>query len=89
MADARLPDDFYDLVSHHLPPEQPVGPKGGRPRIGHRIALKVIWFVLVTGCRWGCSRSGIKDIGEKRAVLSGRGPELAVRALPKGDPFLA
>jgi transposase len=62
MADARLPDDFYDLVSHHLPPEQPVGPKGGRPRIGHRVALKVIWFVLVTGCRWqdvppemGCS----------------------------------
>jgi transposase len=62
MADARLPDDFYDLVSHHLPPEQPVGPKGGRPRISHRIALKVIWFVLVSGCRWqdvppemGCS----------------------------------
>ena len=62
MAEARLPDDFYDLVSHHLPPEQPAGPKGGRPRIGHRVALKVIWFVLVTGCRWedvphemGCS----------------------------------
>jgi transposase len=62
MADARLPDDFYDLLSHHLPPEQPVGPKGGRPRIPHRVALKVIWFVLVTGCRWadvppemGCS----------------------------------
>lgn len=62
MADARLPDDVYDLVSHHLPPEQPVGPKGGRPRIGHRVALKVICFVLVSGCRWedvpaemGCS----------------------------------
>jgi transposase len=62
MAEAHLPDDFYDLVSHHLPPEQAVGPKGGRPRIGHRVALKVIWFVLVTGCRWedvphemGCS----------------------------------
>jgi transposase len=62
MADARLPDAFYDLVAHHLPPEQPVGPKGGRPRIPHRIALKVIWFVLVSGCRWadvplemGCS----------------------------------
>jgi transposase len=39
------------LVSHHLPPERPVGPKGGRPRIGHRVVLKVIWFVLVTGCR--------------------------------------
>lgn len=62
MADARLPDEFYDLVSHHLPPEQPAGPKGGRPRVGHRVALKVIWFVLVSGCRWedvpaemGCS----------------------------------
>ncbi len=62
MAQARMPDEFYDLVSHHLPPEQPVGPKGGRPRIGHRVVLKVIWFVLVSGCRWedvpaemGCS----------------------------------
>lgn len=62
MASAHMPDDFYDLVSHHLPPEQPVGPKGGRPSIGHRIVLKVIWFVLATGCRWedvphemGCS----------------------------------
>src|SRR5690606_11309614 len=40
MADARLPDDFYDLVAHHLPPEQPVGPKGGRPPIGHRFVLR-------------------------------------------------
>ncbi len=62
MAQARLPDEFYDLVSHHLPPERPVGPRGGRPRVGHRVALKVIWFVLATGCRWedvppelGCS----------------------------------
>jgi transposase len=62
MADARLRDEFYDLVGHHLPPEQPVGPKGGRPRVTHRVALKVIWFVLVSGCRWqdvptelGCS----------------------------------
>jgi transposase len=62
MAHACLPEAFYDLVAHHLPPEQPVGPKGGRPSIPHRIALKVIWFVLVSGCRWedvpkemGCS----------------------------------
>jgi transposase len=59
---ARMPDEFYDLVAHHLPPEQPVGPTGGRPRIRHRIALRVIWFILVTGNRWedaphelGCS----------------------------------
>jgi transposase len=62
MASARMPDEFYDLLSHHLPPEQPVGPKGGRPRIAHRIVMNVIWFVLATGCRWedvppemGCS----------------------------------
>jgi transposase len=62
MATAQMPDAFYDLVSHHLPPERTVGPQGGRPPIGHRIALKVIWFVLVSGCRWedvpqemGCS----------------------------------
>src|SRR5262245_20431742 len=62
MATAQLPDGFYDLVSHHLPPEKPVGPKGGRPTVPHRIALKVIWFVLASGCRWedvpvemGCS----------------------------------
>jgi transposase len=62
MASAHMPDEFYDLVSHHLPPEQPVGPRGGRPRIGHRVVLKVLWFVLASGCRWedvphelGCS----------------------------------
>lgn len=62
MASARMPDEFYDLLSHHLPPEQPVGPKGGRPRIGNRIVMNVLWFVLASGCRWedvppemGCS----------------------------------
>lgn len=62
MASAQLPDAFYELVSHHLPPEKPVGPKGGRPAIPHRIALRVVWFVLASGCRWedvppemGCS----------------------------------
>ena len=62
MAAARMPDEFYDAVSHHLPPEQPVGPRGGRPRVPHRTVLKVLWYVLVTGCRYadvplemGCS----------------------------------
>ncbi len=62
MAAARMPDEFYGVVAHHLPPEQPVGPKGGRPRVSHRTALQVIWFVLATGNRWedvpkemGCS----------------------------------
>lgn len=62
MATAHMPDEFYEIVSHHLPPEQPVGPRGGRPRVGHRVVLRVIWFVLATGNRWadvppemGCS----------------------------------
>ena len=62
MAASSLPDGFYATVAHHLPPEQPMGPHGGRPRIRHEIALRVIWFVLVSGSRWedvplelGCS----------------------------------
>src|SRR5437764_12807718 len=62
MARARMPDAFFDLAAHHLPPEQPVGPRGGRPPVAHRPVLNVLWFVLATGCRWedvppemGCS----------------------------------
>ncbi|MDG3007480.1 transposase [Paludisphaera mucosa] len=62
MVAARMPEEFYDQVAHHLPPEQTVGRKGGRPPIQHRKALRVIWLVLATGCRWedvpvemGCS----------------------------------
>lgn len=62
MARSCMPEAFYDLVSHHLPPEQPAGPSGGRPRVGHRVVLKVLWYVLAVGCRWedvppdmGCS----------------------------------
>jgi transposase len=62
MASAHRPDECFETVSHHLPPEQPVGPKGGRPRVGHRVVIRVIWLVLATGGRWedvpaelGCS----------------------------------
>ena len=51
MATAHMSDEFFEAVAHHLPPEQPVGPKGGRPRVGHRVVVRVIWFVLATGCR--------------------------------------
>ena len=49
MADARMPGEFFDELSPFLPAEKPVGRRGGRPRIPHRIVVKVIWFVLVTG----------------------------------------
>src|ERR1700741_2041302 len=52
MANAHMPEEFFDTGVHHLPPEQPVGPKGGRPRVGHRIVVRVIWFVLTAGTRW-------------------------------------
>jgi len=35
-----------------LPAEKELGPEGGRPTVKHYTVLKVIWFVLVTGCRW-------------------------------------
>jgi transposase len=47
-----MPEKFYELAFPMLPPEKEIGPKGGRPPTAHRTVLKVIWFVLVTGCRW-------------------------------------
>lgn len=62
MADARMPVEFFEELKPQLPPEEPVGPKGGRPRKAHEVVMKVIWFVLCAGCRWedvplemGCS----------------------------------
>ncbi|MCY3008128.1 MAG: IS5 family transposase [Planctomycetota bacterium] len=62
MATAQLSPEFFGILVHHLPPELPVGPAGGRPRVGHLTAIRVIWFVLTTGARWedvppemGCS----------------------------------
>jgi transposase len=76
MASAHMADEFYELVSHHLPPEQPVGPKGGRRRKTHRIVMNVIWYVLATGCRWedvpremGCSgRTAHRRLREWQAL---------------------
>lgn len=52
MADARMPEKFYELARPMLPPEKKIGPEGGRRPKGHHVVLKVIWFVLVSGCRW-------------------------------------
>jgi len=60
--DARMPEEFFAELEPLLPPEKPIGRRGGRPTIGHRTVMKVVWFVLCTGCRWqdvpqemGCS----------------------------------
>jgi transposase len=62
VAQARMPDAFFAIAVHHLPPEPAVGPAGGRPPVRHRTVLSVLWFVLASGCRWedvplalGCS----------------------------------
>jgi transposase len=47
-----MPETFYELARPMLPVEKEIGPQGGRPRTAHHTVLKVIWFVLVTGCRW-------------------------------------
>lgn len=52
MADSRMPDEFYEVVAHHLPPDEPVGPKGGRPTVPNYTVMRVLWYVLTTGCRW-------------------------------------
>ncbi len=52
MADARMPEKFYELACPMLPPEKEVGLEGGRPPKAHRTVLKVIWFVLLAGSRW-------------------------------------
>lgn len=62
MATAFMPEEFVAVIEPLLPPDEPVGPKGGRPRVLNLIALRVIWYVLATGVRWydiwpdmGCS----------------------------------
>lgn len=52
MADACMPERFYELARPLLPPETEPGPQGGRRQVKHYTVLKVLWFVLVTGCRW-------------------------------------
>lgn len=65
MADCRMPEEFYDEVAaYHLPPEEPVGPQGGRPRTKNRTVLRVIWYVLSTGCRWSDVPPGMGCSGE-------------------------
>jgi len=52
MADACLPEKFYESARPILPAEKEIGPQGGRRPTAHRTVLKVIWFVLVTSCGW-------------------------------------
>ena len=45
-------DELWDRIEPLLPPVPPPSPKGGRPRVEHRLALTGIVFVLKTGIPW-------------------------------------
>jgi transposase len=51
MARQLLPDDLWALIEPLIPPARP-RPKGGRPRVPPRDALRGILFVLHTGIPW-------------------------------------
>ncbi len=52
MANARMPEEFFDTVAQNHPLEQPVGPKGGHLVSGTGSSSRWIEFVLATGARW-------------------------------------
>ncbi|MBA3313362.1 MAG: transposase [Planctomycetaceae bacterium] len=86
MAECRMPEEFYEVASRHLPPDEPVGRQGGRPRIKNRAVLKVIWYVLTTGCRWhdvppemGCSGETARTRPNTAAHRESSGGELGRR----------
>lgn len=51
MAALLVPDELWEAIAPHLPPEPPK-PKGGRPRVDDRKALTGIIFVLLSGIPW-------------------------------------
>lgn len=62
MAGARMPKAFFGELKTLMLADEPVGPAGSRFRVSCRVLIKVLWCVLVTGCRWedvplalGCS----------------------------------
>jgi transposase len=62
MSLASLPDELWEEIEPLLPPDEPPGPAGGRPRVPNRTVMVGIYFVLCSGIRWellprefGCS----------------------------------
>ena len=52
MAKELLPDELWHEIEPLLPPPAPPSPKGGRPPVDDRDALRGILFVLKTGIPW-------------------------------------
>ena len=83
MATAQMPDEFDDLVAHHLPPEPPrVGPQGGRPWVGHRAVVRVIWCVLASGLRWAGVPAELGGSGRTARCGRGRRPASGTGCTP-------
>ena len=51
MSKRRVSDELWQVIEPLLPPEPPK-PKGGRPRVPDRAALRGIIFVLRSGIPW-------------------------------------
>lgn len=52
MAVELLPDELWTEIQPLLPAPPRPSPKGGRPPVDNRKALRGILFVLRTGCQW-------------------------------------
>ena len=52
MAVELLPDELWNEIEPLLPPRPPTSPKGGRPPVDNRDALRGIIFVNRTGIPW-------------------------------------
>ena len=52
MATELLPDELWQEIEPLLPPRPPASPKGGRPPVENRDALRGILFVARSGVAW-------------------------------------
>ena len=52
MAMELLPDELWQEIEPLLPPRPPASPKGGRPPVENRDALRGILFVARSGIGW-------------------------------------
>jgi transposase len=52
MASASLPEELWLEIEPLLPPDEAPGKFGGRPRVPNKVAMRGIFFVLLTGIRW-------------------------------------